>query len=112
MHVAPILYKIIGKTLAGRIQQVITTIISDAQAGFIPGREVSDNVILAHELVKSYTRQHISPRCMIKEDIQKAYDTVDWRFLHQVMEGLGFPQKFLKWVMECVMTYGELLHID
>ncbi|XP_059277569.1 uncharacterized protein LOC132031620 [Lycium ferocissimum] len=90
------------------MQQVIASIIIDAQAGFIPGRKVADNIILAHgQKVKAYTRKHISARCMIKVDIQKAYDTVDWRFLHQVMEGLGFPQKFLKWVHE----YDLLLYV-
>ncbi|XP_070024904.1 uncharacterized protein [Nicotiana sylvestris] len=29
---------------------------------------------------------------------------MDWRYLHQMLEGLGFPTKFIKWVMECVTT--------
>lgn len=62
------------------------------------------NVILAHELVQAYTRKHISPRCMIKVDIQKAYDIVDWRFLKQMLEELNFPSRFSNWVMECVST--------
>ncbi|XP_070012294.1 uncharacterized protein [Nicotiana sylvestris] len=65
--------------LANRIQKVIASIISDTQAGFILGRNVADNVLLAHELVKAYSWKNISPRCLIKVDIQKAYDTVDWR---------------------------------
>ncbi|XP_070029227.1 uncharacterized protein [Nicotiana sylvestris] len=63
--------KLISKVLAGRIQQVIASVISEAQAGFIPGRRIIDNIILAHELVKGYTRKNISARCMIKIDLQK-----------------------------------------
>ncbi|XP_059315549.1 secreted RxLR effector protein 78-like [Lycium ferocissimum] len=39
---------------------------------------------------------------MIKVDLQKAYDSVEWVFLEQVMEGIGFPAKFSKWIMTCV----------
>lgn len=91
-----VLYKLIAKILANRIQKVIATIISDTQAGFIPSRKVVDNIILAHELVKAYSRKNISPRCLIKVDTQKAYDTVDWRYLHQMLEELGFPTMFIR----------------
>lgn len=47
-----VLYKIISKILAGRLQAVIKSIVCEAQAGFIPGRKISDNVILSHELGK------------------------------------------------------------
>ncbi|XP_070029243.1 uncharacterized protein [Nicotiana sylvestris] len=89
------------------IQKVIATIITESQSRFIPGRKVADNLIMAHELVKTYTRKHISPRCMIKVDMQKAYDTVDWRFLEKMLVELHFPQKFIRWVMECVTTVAE-----
>lgn len=72
-----VLYKLISKVLAARLQKVMSYIISEAQAGFVPGRGIADNIVLAHELVKSYNRKHISPRCMIKVDIQKAYDSVE-----------------------------------
>lgn len=37
-----------------------------------------DNVLLCHELVRGYNRKGISPRVVMKMDIRKAYDTVDW----------------------------------
>ncbi|XP_075080266.1 secreted RxLR effector protein 78-like [Nicotiana tabacum] len=87
-------------------------IISEAQAGFIPGRRIADNIILAHELVKSYSRKHISPRCMIKVDLQKAYDSVEWAYLEQVLEGLAFPEKFTKWIMVCVRTVNYTILLN
>ncbi|XP_059315648.1 uncharacterized protein LOC132066340 [Lycium ferocissimum] len=73
-------------TLLPKITKSDFAIISHAQSGFIPGRKIADSVILAHELVKSYSRKHITPRCMIKVDLQKAYDSVEWPYLQQVME--------------------------
>lgn len=87
-------------------------LIDGAQAGFIPGRKGADNIILAHELIKDYSRKHISPRYMIKVDLQKAYDSVEWSYMIQVMEGLAFPHKFTQWVSSCMysVSYSVLIN--
>lgn len=77
----------------------MTTVINEKQEGSIPGRKIGDNIILAHELVKGYNRKHISPRCMIKIDLEKAYDSLEWIYLDQVMTQLGFSRRFVDWVM-------------
>ena len=40
----------------------------------------------------------------MKIDLQKAYDSVEWDYLEQVMCGLGFPEMFVKWIMKCLKT--------
>lgn len=52
-----VLYKLISKIFTTRLKGVMPSIISDTQVGFIPGRRISDNIFLAHELVKGYTRK-------------------------------------------------------
>lgn len=52
---------------------MVPSIICEAQAGFIPGRRIGDNIILAHELIKGYKKKHKSPGCMLKIDLQKLY---------------------------------------
>ena len=44
------------------------------------------------------------PGTLIKLDFQKAYDSVNWSFLKQVMEKLGFGRKWIRWIMDCVTT--------
>nr|XP_016440054.1 PREDICTED: uncharacterized protein LOC107765869 [Nicotiana tabacum] len=107
-----VLYKIIAKILASRMQQMIADVICQAHAGFIPGRKIADNIILINELVKSYTRKQVSHRCTIKIDLQKAYDSVEWPFLEQVMFELGFPSQFITWIMECVHTVNYTIVIN
>ncbi|XP_019253854.1 PREDICTED: uncharacterized protein LOC109232542 [Nicotiana attenuata] len=87
-------------------------IISEAQAGFIPWRKIADNIILARELVKAYSRKHISPRCMMKVDMMKAYDSVEWVYLEQLLEYLCFPTKFINWVRTCVSTVSYSIMIN
>ncbi|KAL9993786.1 putative RNA-directed DNA polymerase [Helianthus debilis subsp. tardiflorus] len=52
----------------------------------------------------NYHRDYGPPRCAFKVDIQKAYDTVDWKFLENVLLGFGFNQKMIEWIMLCVST--------
>lgn len=75
------MYKLISKIIAKRLQGVIGTIVNLTQSGFIPDKQILDNVMLAFELNKGYGRKGLRPRCMIKIDLRKAHDLVEWSFL-------------------------------
>lgn len=83
-----------------------------SQAVFVPGRVLNDNILLGHELVKGYGRKGISPRCMVKIDMQKAYDSLEWKFLEQVLKELNILEKFLSWIMTYVtkMSYSIVIN--
>nr|GEW40579.1 hypothetical protein [Tanacetum cinerariifolium] len=51
-------------------------------------------------------------RCAFKVDIQKAYDTIDWKFLHDVFVGFGFHPRMIGWIMECVTSISFSLSIN
>lgn len=80
------IYKYYTSLLTKIIKAIIPTIISPSQNAFVPGRHVSENVLLKHEIVKGYHRDQGKDRAVIKGDIQKAYDTVSWEFLLEVNE--------------------------
>ncbi|KAL0295377.1 UNVERIFIED_CONTAM: Retrovirus-related Pol polyprotein from type-2 retrotransposable element R2DM [Sesamum radiatum] len=46
----------------------------------------------------------LPPRCALKVDLRKAYDTVEWDFLTAVLILFGFPEQFIQWIVECVTT--------
>lgn len=72
----------------------------DESVDFVPGRVITDNIIMRHELVKGYRRQGLFLRCMIKINMQKANDSLEWVFIEQVLVGMAFLDKFIKWIMQ------------
>ncbi|KAK9681700.1 hypothetical protein RND81_10G021200 [Saponaria officinalis] len=69
-------YKIISKILVVRLQSILPSIIGPEQAAFIKGRSIFDNILLTQHLIKNYTRKFLTPRCLIKVDIRKAFDSL------------------------------------
>ncbi|XP_075088141.1 secreted RxLR effector protein 78-like [Nicotiana tabacum] len=69
-------------------------------------------MIIAHELVKGHNKKGVSPMCIIKVDIRKAYDSVEWLFLQMVLQEYGFPNKMVRWIMECVTNVNYFILIN
>ena len=85
-----VLYKVVSKILANRLKKLLPSIISENQSTFIKGRLLMENVLLASEMVKDYHKESISPRCVMKIDISKAFDSVQWEFVLKGLEALDF----------------------
>uniref|UniRef100_A0A803QD09 Reverse transcriptase domain-containing protein n=1 Tax=Cannabis sativa TaxID=3483 RepID=A0A803QD09_CANSA len=68
-------YKCISKLLCSRLSQVLLGLINQNQGAFVQGRSIAHNVMILQDLLKNYKRKNISPRCTLKVDISKAYDT-------------------------------------
>ena len=41
---------------------------------------------------------------LFKVDFEKAFDSVDWGYLIDVMSKMGFPLLWRKWIKECIGT--------
>nr|XP_016464091.1 PREDICTED: uncharacterized protein LOC107787086 [Nicotiana tabacum] len=70
------------------------------------------NILMSHELVKGYGRKNISPRCMLKIDMHKAYDSVEWVYIEQELRLLNFPAMFVKRIMACIRTVSYSVLIN
>lgn len=55
-------------------------VLNSNQLAFVPDGVISDNIILSHELVKGNRRKGVSLVYMLKADMQKVYDLVEWPF--------------------------------
>lgn len=91
---------------------VLDSVVNESQSTFVKWRQIFDNIILSHELVRGYQRKNISPRCMVKVDIQKAYDSMEWPFIKYLMLELGFPTKYVQWIMTCLISVSYIIQVN
>jgi hypothetical protein len=82
---AKLITKLLANRLAGQLQQMV----SPNQSAFIKGRFIQDNFMLVQQTAR-YLHQQKLPRFLLKLDISKAFDSVAWPFLIEVMRHLGF----------------------
>lgn len=97
-------YKIISKILVNRLKKHLGGAITENQAAFVPGRLITNNAIIAHEVyyaLKARKRQANSYMAL-KTDITKAYDRLEWDFLEETMRQMGFNTKWIERIMICV----------
>nr|GEU35497.1 hypothetical protein [Tanacetum cinerariifolium] len=85
-----VLYKCISGIISNMMKDSLSNLVNLNQSAFVPGRRISDNILLTQELMHNYHLDWSTPRCAFKVDIQKAYDTVDWKFLKEILIGFGF----------------------
>ena len=74
-----VLYKLVAKVLTNRMKDVLCRLIYLSQAAFVPSHSITDNILLANEVLhclKRRTRGHIDD-VALKLDISKAYDRID-----------------------------------
>ena len=101
-----VIYKIISKVLANRLKKILPQVISPSQSAFVPGRLITDNVLVAYESLHAMhcQKKGKTGSIALKLDISKAYDRVEWSFLKGIMEKMGFPEIWIERVMSCVST--------
>lgn len=71
-----------------------------------------ENVLLATEIVKDYHKSSVSPRCATKMDISKAFDSVQWSFLLNILPALDFPEKSVHWIRLCISTASFSVQVN
>ena len=111
-----VVYKIVAKVLANILKLVLPHVISETQSAFVPGRLISDNILVAFETLHHMhqMRQGQVGYMALKLDMSKAYDRVEWIFLEKIMLAMGFHHKWVALMMECVrsVSYSVLINGD
>ncbi|GJS20249.1 RNA-directed DNA polymerase, eukaryota [Tanacetum coccineum] len=90
-------YKVVTKIMATRLAMVIESIVSDTQSAFVAKRQILDGPFILNEVLHWCKRKN-KKAMFFKVDFAKAYDSVRWDFLIDVLEAFGFGTTWCNWV--------------
>ncbi|XP_021764901.1 uncharacterized protein LOC110729476 [Chenopodium quinoa] len=99
-----VIYKYVAKCLTGRLRSVMPSLVADFQNAFFPGRLLSDNALIAYEVISNRSKAKKRFFAAIKLDMNKAYDRVNWDFLFRLLQAYGFPPYWIHIIRQCVST--------
>jgi len=95
--------KLISKLLAIRLSTDLDKLVSRAQSAFIKKRSIHDNFLYTQNLIRELHKAK-RPSLFLKLDIAKAFDTVRWDYLQEVLQQLGFGPRWRSWVTTLLGT--------
>ncbi|GJW76393.1 RNA-directed DNA polymerase, eukaryota [Tanacetum coccineum] len=104
-------YKIIAKVLANRLAQVIDSVIGQEQFAFIKNRQILDGPLMVSEAIQ-WCKRKKTKLIVFKIDFEKAFDSISWDFLLQVMRFLGFNDTWIKWISGCLFSATSSILIN
>jgi len=104
--------KILSRIIHDRLEDMLPKLISSNQSGFIKGRSIIENVLLAQEMVTGITKRGKPANVVIKLDMAKAYDRVSWFFLMKVLRKMGFDSRFTDMIWRLIANnyYSVLIN--
>jgi hypothetical protein len=95
--------KIIAKLLALRLAPFMNDLVSNAQSAFIKKRSIHDNFLYVKNLATSFHKSK-TPTLLFKLDIRKAFDSVSWEYILDLLQRRGFPARFRDWIATLFST--------
>ncbi|KAA3471164.1 Retrovirus-related Pol polyprotein LINE-1 [Gossypium australe] len=91
-----ILYKIVTKVIANLFKPIFHSFIAQNQVSFVAERQITDNILIAQEIVHSMrTKKGKKSKMAIKLDLEKAYDKICWDFIEDTLVDFGFPSTLI-----------------
>ncbi|GJV11447.1 RNA-directed DNA polymerase, eukaryota [Tanacetum coccineum] len=95
------IYKIIAKILANRLCTVIPLLINEVQTAFVADRQILDGPFILNELF-SWCKHKKKKAMIFKIDFEKAFDSVRWDYLDDILKSFGFGDKWRRWIAGCL----------
>ncbi|GJZ98807.1 RNA-directed DNA polymerase, eukaryota [Tanacetum coccineum] len=91
------IYKVITKVLSFRLASVISDLVSETQSAFVTKRQILDGPFILNEIL-NWCKLKRKQAMFFKVDFAKAYDSVRWDYLLDVLHAFGFGPKWCRWI--------------
>jgi len=105
------LYKILSRVLANRLRKLVSKVVSESKSIIVQGRQILDGILITNELVDDVGRLK-KELLMFKVNFERAYASVDWRYLEEAMGKMNFPFAWRKWMMACAISASTSVLIN
>ena len=93
-----VVYKLASAVISNRIKNVLDSTINENQKGFIAGRFPGENIRLIYDVLFEAKKQNI-PGLLLSIDFEKAFDTVSWNFILDVLDYFNFGNSIKQWLV-------------
>lgn len=105
IHLSNVVIKIVFKVLANLLKLLMNDLVGHSQASFIHERQTTDNIIVRQELIHSLRRRKGGKGAMIvKIDLEKTYDRMDWEFLEEILREVDFTIRLVQVILNCIKS--------
>lgn len=105
------IYKLLAKVLPRRHSESLKSIIGDCQHAFVEGRQITDAIMIANEVVDDLLRNK-KRGILCKLDMEKAFDNVSWDFIDYMFEKSDFGIKWRRWIRMCISSTSFAVMIN
>ena len=96
-----VVFKIVAKAFATKLDPIANRVISPNQTAFIKNRFILDGSLALLEIIHELRRKKLGG-VLLKLDFEKAYDRVNWDFLSEVLRIKGFDAGFIHKISQLV----------
>ncbi len=90
-------YKLIAKTLASRLKEVLPSIIDNDQTGYLKDRYIGENIRILEDII-FFTKKNCLPGILLSIDFEKAFNSLNWSFLFKTLERANFGKVFISYI--------------
>lgn len=90
-------YKIASAVIANRIKKVLPSITSHTEKGFLKNRSMAENTGLIYDIIDKLNSNN-QEGLLLLIDFEKAFDSVEWHFLHEALKFFYFGESIRRWV--------------